>query len=74
MTQQDQNTNPKGQDDDPRQAFEEGDQATGRVRGRPAEMQDEQGAADRTNPDASSNQGKKDVSTTTPHRESGDRA
>jgi hypothetical protein len=73
MAQQDQNTNPKGQNDDPRQAFEEGDQATGRVRGRPAEMQDEEGA-NRTNPDASSNQGKKDVSTTTPHRESGDRA
>ena len=60
--------------DDPRQANEEGDpRESGRLRGRPAEMQDEQDA-DRTNPDAAAPGGKKDVSATTPHRESGDRA
>ena len=60
--------------DDPRQADEEGDpQVSGRVRGHVSNQQEQPGA-DRTNPDASGNTGKKDVSATTPHRESGDRA
>ena len=66
--------NPNGQKDDPRQALEEGDpKMTGRTRGQPVEQQGAEGAGGRTNPDASQKQGKKDVSVTTPHRESGDR-
>ena len=60
--------------DDPRQANEEGDpQTSGRVRGHVSNEQ-EQGGADRTNPDAPGNTARKDASATTPHRESGDRA
>ena len=60
--------------DDPRQAVEAGDsQHSGRVRGHVANEQEE---PDRTNPDAppAQAQGKQDAATTTPHRESGDRA
>ena len=60
--------------DDPRQSVESGDpQHTGRVRGHVSNEQEETG---RTNPDAerTQGQGKQDVSPTTPHRESGDRA
>lgn len=59
-------------DDDPRQANEEGDpQTSGRVRGHVSNQQDQ--GTDRTNPDAAGNTVKKDVNATTPHRESGDR-
>jgi hypothetical protein len=70
---QDSKNNPQaGQKDDPRQALEEGDpKMTGRSRGRPVEEQGEPDA-NRTHPDASQKQGKKDVTATTPHRESGD--
>ena len=72
MTQEPKRDSPE-QSDDPRQSIEEGDpQVTGRVRGR-VDTQDEQGT-DRNDPDASAGQGKKDVTATTPHRESGDRA
>ena len=60
--------------DDPRQAVEAGDpQHSGRIRGHVANEQEE---PDRTNPDASGQmrQDKQDAGTTTPHRESGDRA
>ena len=71
---QDQKKNQTGQSDDPRQAIEEGDpQLTGRSRGRVADEEDAAGAS-RTDPDASREKAKKDVSATTPHRESGDRA
>ena len=71
---QEQNTTPGGQKDDPRQAIEEGDpKVSGRMRGRPVDEQDA-GFAGRTDPDASQKQGKKDVASPTPHRESGDRA
>jgi hypothetical protein len=71
---QNQNNNPGDQKDDPRQALEEGDpKMTGRTRGHPVDEQGEEIAGGRTDPDASQKQGKKDVSATTPHRESGDR-
>jgi hypothetical protein len=70
---QDQKQDPTNRSDDPRQAIEEGDpQITGRSRGRVADEDDAAGAS-RTDPDASPDKGKKDVSATTPHRESGDR-
>ena len=70
---QTQNNDPGDQKDDPRQALEEGDpQLTGRSRGHPLEDEDEP-RANRTNPDASPNQGKKDASAATSHRESRDR-
>ena len=65
--------NTRGQNDDPRQATEEGDpKASGRVRGHVANEQEDTG---RTDPDASrhAGQGKPDVATNAPHRESGDR-
>jgi len=69
-----------GQKDDPRQALEEGDpKLTGRTRGHPVDEQGSEGAGGRTNPDLqqqrtdTQQQGKKDASATTPHRESGDR-
>jgi hypothetical protein len=70
---QNQGNNPRGQNDDPRQANEEGDpKVSGRVRGHVANEQEDAG---RTNPDASrrAEQGKQDVTTNAPHRESGDR-
>ena len=67
-------SNPGAQKDDPRQALEEGDpKMTGRTRGQPVDQQGREGAGSRTDPDGSNKQGKKDVSATTPHRESGDR-
>jgi hypothetical protein len=72
MPQDAKNNQQSNQKDDPRQAIEEGDpQITGRSAGRPGEGPDK-GDANRANPDAAGKSGRKDVTATTPHRESGD--
>ena len=63
----------KAGDDDPRQAIEEGDPTVSGRPGRRVEDEPDAHGANRTDPDASRQQGKKDASATTPHWESGDR-